>query len=70
MRKLEEFKKNDNHLLSENELSNIAGGLIAPDRSRYICYTETSGSGCSDTRCEKTIDENGTSTTTITETDN
>lgn len=70
MRKLEEFKKDNNSLLSENELSNIVGGLIDADSSRYTCFTQTASSGCSDTRIEKTIDENGTSTTTITEVDN
>ncbi|SHI45457.1 hypothetical protein [Flavobacterium terrae] len=69
MRKLEEFK-NDDNLLSQNELSNIIGGLLPADRSRYTCFTQTASEGCTDTRCEQTIDENGTSTTTITETDN
>lgn len=67
MRKLNEFKKDDSNLLSENELLKINGGLLA-DGSRYTCWTDTCDSGCSDRRCVQTIDENGESKTTTTTT--
>lgn len=69
MRKLEKFKNNSDNLLSENELSKVIGGLMA-DTSRSTCFTATASADCSDTRIEKTIDENGTTTTTTTEVDN
>lgn len=68
MRKLNEFKKNEPSL-SECEMLKVSGGLYA-STSRYTCWSETAGPNCSDTREERTIDQpDGTSTTTITETD-
>jgi hypothetical protein len=55
MRKLEEFKKNDNILLSRSQLQILVGGL----RSRERCSTDTCNNNCSDTSTTWTVDEDG-----------
>jgi hypothetical protein len=68
MRKLKEFKNEQDCLLSENEMLNLTGGKVI---SRYNCWSDTAGPDCSDRKCESTRDnDDGTTTTTITEIDN
>jgi hypothetical protein len=56
MRKLKEFKKSDNTLLSRSQLQNLVGGLL---RSRDRCSFDTCNNNCSDTSTTWTVDENG-----------